>query len=437
MSIIEKLITNKIFSNASWIIACRIMQAVCSLIVTMVASRFLGPSKYGLISYAASICTFFLPIMQLGLPSIQVQELINKDGEEGTIIGSSLIMSFLSSLFCVIGIYAFTSIINRGEVMTVIVCVLYSFTLVFQSLEIIQFWFQAHYHFKYVSIVSLVAFIAISIYKIYLLAAGKNIYWYTISYLLDHLIIAVSLLSFYYKIQGPPLKINKETCICLLNRSKYYIISNLMIVIFAQTDRIMLKNMAGNEITGYYSAAFTLANMVNFLYEAIIDSYRPFIFQSYKVSLESFNNSLKNLYCIIVYATLLICTGITIFAPLGVYIVYGRGFLHAVNILRIVVWYAPFAYIGTIRNIWMLAKNMQHLLWSINFLGAIANIVINLLLIPKLGAIGAAIASLLTQIFTNVILSIIIPELRAGAILLMESLNPKRLFFIYKKLYYK
>ena len=80
---------------------------------------------------------------------------------------------------------------------------------------------------------------------------------------------------------------------------------------------------------------------------------------------------------------------------------------------------------------------MQHLLWSINFLGAIANIVINLLLIPKLGAIGAAIASLLTQIFTNVILSIIIPELRAGAILLMESLNPKRLFFIYKKLYYK
>ena len=90
MSIIEKLIRNKIFSNASWIIACRIMQAVCSLIVTMVASRFLGPSKYGLISYAASICTFFLPIMQLGLPSIQVQELINKDGEEGTIIGSSL-----------------------------------------------------------------------------------------------------------------------------------------------------------------------------------------------------------------------------------------------------------------------------------------------------------------------------------------------------------
>ena len=44
--------------NASWIIGCKLAKAVLTLIVTMLTARYLGPSNYGLINYAASIVTF-------------------------------------------------------------------------------------------------------------------------------------------------------------------------------------------------------------------------------------------------------------------------------------------------------------------------------------------------------------------------------------------
>ena len=41
--------SSKIVKNASWIIACKIVQALLSIVVTMLSARFLGPSGYGLI----------------------------------------------------------------------------------------------------------------------------------------------------------------------------------------------------------------------------------------------------------------------------------------------------------------------------------------------------------------------------------------------------
>ena len=71
------MIKNRVVSNAAWIIVCRVIQSLLSLVIGMLTARYLGPAKYGLINYAASLTAFFLPFMQLGLNSILVQEIIN------------------------------------------------------------------------------------------------------------------------------------------------------------------------------------------------------------------------------------------------------------------------------------------------------------------------------------------------------------------------
>ena len=74
---------NKVVKNATWIIACKIVQVLLNLVVTMMTARYLGPSGYGLINYAASVVAFVSPIMQLGFNSVLVQELVNNPEEEG------------------------------------------------------------------------------------------------------------------------------------------------------------------------------------------------------------------------------------------------------------------------------------------------------------------------------------------------------------------
>ena len=68
---------NKVAKNATWIIGCRIVQSVLALIINMLTARYLGPSNYGLITYASSIVAFVVPIMNLGLSNILVQEIVN------------------------------------------------------------------------------------------------------------------------------------------------------------------------------------------------------------------------------------------------------------------------------------------------------------------------------------------------------------------------
>ena len=67
---------NKIIKNASWIIVCKILESIVSLVIGMLTARYLGPSNYGLINYASSIVAFVAPIMQLGITNILVQELM-------------------------------------------------------------------------------------------------------------------------------------------------------------------------------------------------------------------------------------------------------------------------------------------------------------------------------------------------------------------------
>jgi PST family polysaccharide transporter len=194
-----------------------------------------------------------------------------------------------------------------------------------------------------------------------------------------------------------------------------------MVSIFANTDKVMLQLMLGEETTGFYSAALGSITMTGFVYSAIIDSARPSIFESQKISENSFEKNVIRLYSVIIYLSLLQSLLMTIFAPLIIKILYGSQYGPSVNVLRLAVWYTTFAYIGSVRNIWILAKNKQKYLWIINLSGATLNVVLNAIMIPIWGIVGASFASLLTQIFTNVIMNVIVYPIKRNNLFMLKS----------------
>lgn len=417
----------RVIKNAGWLIGIQLIKSLLGMVISMLTARFLGPSNFGLINYAASIVSFVTPIMYLGLTGVLVQEIVNNPEEEGEILGTSIFMSLISSVLCISGVIVFSVLANSGEKDTIIVCALYSILLIFQSLEMIVYWFQAKLLSKYSSIVSLVAYIIVSGYKIYLLATHKSIYWFAVSNALDYMIIAVGAYIVYKKLGGADLKFDFRLAKRLFSKSRYYIVSNMMIAIFAQTDRIMLKLMIDDAATGYYSAAVACAGMTGFVFAAIIDSFRPMIFDDKKSNEKQYEKDMCRLYGIIVYLSLFQSAGITIFSGLIIKILYGAAYSSSINVLKLVVWYTTFSYLGSVRNIWILAENKQKYLWIINLSGALTNVLLNYILIPIMGVMGAALASLITQIFTNIIIGFIMKPIRHSNTLMLRSLNPKEM----------
>ena len=421
-------VQSKVIKNAGWIIGCKIAQSALSLVINMISARFLGPSNYGLITYVASIVAFVLPIMQLGLSKTLVMDLIERPNKEGTVLGTAFAMNIVSALACMTAVYGYLCIVDSNEPTTILVGFIYSISLIFQATEIFNYWFQAKLLSKYISIASLIAYVVVACYKIYLLVNGKSVVWFALSNSIDFEIISVILFVVYQKKGNQRLSISFKLGKEMLKRSKHYILSAMMVTIFQQTDRIMLKQILNETETGYYSAAITCVGVTAFIFQAIIDSFRPEILEAKKKKSKNYESDVSMLYCVITYLALIQCVVMTVCAKPIVLLLYGSKYINSITPLQIAVWFSTFSYYGAVRNIWILAENKQRYLWIINLSGAILNVVLNAILIPFFGASGAASASLVTQVFTNVIIGYILKPISYNNKLMYKGLNPKPLF---------
>lgn len=425
---LKKMIANKIVNNAGWIIGCKLCKAILVLLTTVLISRHLGVSDYGLLSYAAGLVFFVTPIMKLGIDNILVKEIVANPESDGEIVGTTMVLNLCSGFLCIIGVTVFAVLVNGNEPETILVCFLYSLMLLFQATEMIYYWFHAKMLAKYSAIAMLIAYVVVAAVQTIMVLLHANVFAFALSHSIDFFVITVILFFLYKKKGGGKLSFSFNRAKELFSISKFYIISGLMITVFAQTDRIMLKLMVGNEATGLYAAAHTCANMTAFIFIAIVDSMRPGIFEGQKEGEALFEKRLKQLYAVIIYFSLLQSLVSTIFAPLIIYVMYGQAFADAVPVLQISVWFTTFSYIGTVRDVWILAKGKQKYLPFINAAGALTNIVLNFLLIPVWGAFGAGVASLLTQIFTNIVVGYLISAIRPNNKLMLQALNLKTTF---------
>ncbi len=424
---------SKVINNAKWIIVCKLAQSILQLFVGMICARYLGPSNYGLINYAASIVAFFIPVMRLGFDATLVREYVESPEKEDEIAGTSLVLNLTSGFVCLLGVIAFSAVSNVNDFTVILVCSLYGLSLIFAAAEMIQYWFQYKLLSQYSSLIMLGVYLVISVYKIFLLVTKKSVCWFALPHSIEYGLIAICLFVIYYK-NGGRLKFSFNLAKKLLNNSKHYILASLMLVIIQNTDHIMLTLMVGKKENGFYSAAITAAGVFQFVYTAIIDSYRPVILENKKENSDEYILNLTRVYSLMLYMSLAQSIVFTIFGNVIIGILYGVEYSAAVPVFRILVWYLAFSIMGTVRNVWILAEQKQKYLWVINLSGALFNILLNSVLIIYMGACGAALASFMTQIFANLVIGFIWRPLRENNRIILKSLSPKFAFSEAKKL---
>ena len=168
-------------------------------------------------------------------------------------------------------------------------------------------------------------------------------------------------------------------------------------------------------------------NIGSFVFSAIIDSMRPEILR-FKISDEvKYKKNMSRLFGIVLYLSIIQSIFVSVFAKIILYIMYGSDYMGATSTLQIIIWYTSFSYFGAVRNVWILAEEKQKYLWIITLVGMVANIGLNIVLIPAHGINGAALATLLTQLFTNVILNYFVKPFNDVNKLAIKGLNIKHM----------
>lgn len=433
--LIRNLLKNRETQNAVWLIGGRAAQMVLSLFVGVLSARYLGPSNYGLINYGAAYVAFFTSLCNLGLNSVIIKDFVDHPDEQGEAIGSALVMRLISSVLSTVMIVGIVAIVDKNELQTIIVVALCSIGSIFHIFEIFNFWFQHKYKSKITSIATLCAYVVTSIYKIVLLISKANVFWFAFASSIDYIVVAIFLYVAYKKHNGHKLSFSFKKSKSLISVSYNYILASMMVAIYGQTDKLMLKQMLGESSVGYYATAVAICSMWTFVLQAIIDSIYPTILQLKGVSQEKYEQKNRQLYAIVFYVSCCVSLLFLIFGKWVVCIFYGEEFLPAAPILKIVTWYTAFSYLGVARNAWTVTEGKQRYLKYMYICAAIMNVILNAIFIPFIGALGAALASLITQIFTSIILPCCFKEMRPNAKLMLEAIFLKdiKLSFIFKK----
>lgn len=400
---IKKLKQKKVARNTMWIMAERIVQMAISLVVGVISARYLGPSNYGILNYGTSLVTLFTAICQLGLESVIIKELIEKRNENGTIIGTALVMRLLSSFLSIISISIVVLILKSNDSTMFIVTLLQSLALIFQMYEVLDFWFQSNLNSKYVSIAKTISYILVAAYKVTLLVLQKPVEWFALSTTLDYLLILIIMLFMYKKNNGQKLKVSFNLGKSLLSQSYHFILAGLMITIYGQIDKLMIGSYINENEVGLYSAATTISTMWGFIPTAIINSMRPVIIEASKVSEELYLRRQRLLYAIIFWLGIFFAITITFFSGVIINILYGQAYIGARASLIISAWYPTFAYLGTARTPWTVINNKNKYTKKYVFWGAAINVILNILLIPTMGINGAAIATLISEIIVALV----------------------------------
>lgn len=420
--VITTFTKNKEVKNAGWIIAGKVSQLLLSLAVSIFTARYLGPGNYGLINYASAFVIFFTSFCTLGINSVIIKNFVDYPKEQGTAIGSAIIARMISSFLSVLLIFGIVSFTDRGDAESISVVLLCSFSLLFQPFDIIVYWFQNRYESKVTALVSFLAYVLTTLYKIMLLVLNKGIKWFALATCMDYFAIAILLIIAYKMHGGPNLHFSFDKCKQLLSKSQHYILSGMMIAIYGQTDKFMLKHMLDEASVGYYSLATTINNMWVFVLAAIIDSVYPTILRLYADrNMEAYNRKNRQLYAIVIYVSAAVALLFTLFGKPLIGVFYGNAYIPSYQPLKYIVWYTVFSYLGVARNAWIVCENKQKYLKYLYLAAAVVNILLNYLFIPVWGATGAAFASFVTQFLTAIVLPFLIKPLRSNVKLMADA----------------
>jgi O-antigen/teichoic acid export membrane protein len=413
----------KYLKNTGWLMFGKVL----SLGVGLIIARYLGPGRFGDLSFATAFTGIILAVGSLGLDSFIIRELLNEPSRRDEILGTSFWLRFSVSLLLVPltvliywGAHQFSDQPDAGP-LTLIVA-LCATAIVFKAFNIIDSYFQSEVRSKYVVQVQNICLVVSAAIKVLLVWLALPLVYFALALVIDGLLLAVGLIIIYHR-EGLNIfswTFNSKRGKDLLKKSWPLIISSIMVSLYMQIDVVMLKN-SGSEEVGVYSVASKLSEAWYFIPMAIVTSVFPALIQARKTDPERYQRRLQNLYDLLVGISLPVALIVSFSAEYVIDILYGAQYQGAGAMLAIHIWSGIFVFLGTASTQYLLAEGFTQVSFIRTGFGALINIGLNIWLIPQYGGIGASIATLIAY-FSATFFIVLIPKTRLQGVLMFKSL---------------
>lgn len=391
-------------ANTAWLMGEKVLRMFMGLFVGIWVARYLGPEQFGLLSYAQSFVFLFTAIATLGLDSIVVRELVKDNSQHNVLLGTAFTLKLIGSLCILPLLWLGVQFTSNDSYTNLLIFIIASGTI-FQSFNVIDFYYQSSVLSKYVAFANTITLAISSIIKIVLILNQASLLAFAIVGVFDAIILSIGLIYFYWQKTKHSLRewrFDRVVAKRLLKDSWPLILSSIVVSLFMRIDQIMIKSILDNSSVGVYAAAIRLSEAWFFIPSIIVSTIFPSIVKSYRKG-DILNIRLSILYSLIIWMGIIISI---MFIVLGKYIIrytFGDEYASSYYVLIVTCWSGIFAFLNVSSARWLIANNLPYILFERNLISLIINIAFNLILIQKIGILGAAISTLISFIYCGYI----------------------------------
>jgi len=409
--------------NTSWLMGEKVVRLLIALSVGVWVTRYLGPEQFGILSYAQSFVGIFAALSSLGLNDIIIRELVKDQDRRNLILGSSFGLQTLGSslimLILIISIYY-----NDNEPLTNKIIIILGLLTFINSFNVIASYFHSQVKSKFYAIAGLVGVIISALLKIYLILGSYSLIYFVYVLTFDVIFLVTGLIWFYKK-SGESLlkwKFSWKMAKDLLKDAWPLILSGIIVSIYMKIDQVMIKEYLGNGEVGQYSAAVRLSEAWYFIPTIICSSLFPAIINAKLKDDTLYKDRLQRLYNLMVVLGVVIILPVLKLSDWMINLLYGEAFQRSAGVLNIHILGSVFVFLGVANQKWFISENYQAYNIICLGMGMVANIVLNVIMIPKMGIMGAAYATLISQFTASVLAPVFFKKTRSSFYMMLRAL---------------
>jgi O-antigen/teichoic acid export membrane protein len=385
--------------NASWMMAERLLNIGVGFVTAVLLARYLGPEQFGILAYAISMTAIFASAGHMGLAGLVVREVVKKPDKVPETLGTTFMLKLAGMAigYALILIYTLTfEQIGSTEFWMLLIV---ASAIFFQTFDVVEYWFQSQVQAKYPAIAKSTSLVIAAGIKVALVLSGAGVVAFAFAHTAQFMLAALILAMLYKGTTAVSLTTWKASFAKakeLLSQGWIIYLGSIFAVVYMKIDQVMLKWMVGAEEVGVYAVAAQLSEAWYFLPTAIVASFFPKLIKLHEADPARFNHRFQQLFDVLFILAIVLAILVSLVAGPLIALLFGAEYQNSASILTIHIWAGVFIFMRAAFSRWILIEGALMFSLITQGLGALANIGLNMLLIPSYGGEGAAMATLIS-----------------------------------------
>jgi len=386
--IAKNIIVKFIADNVSFVMA---------FFYTMYVIRYLGPKNYGILSFAIAFTAIFSVFTDIGLQQILIRDIARKKSRLKKYIENIAVLKMILSLITLAFIALTINLFKYPDETVWVVYIIALAVITNTFIHTIFSVFRAYEKMEFEAIGLVLSSLLMLGGALIAINHGLNVLGIAmVQFIVSIIILGYALLIFIRKYFIPKFQFDLLFCKRIISESWAFGLNTVFVVIIYWIDTVMLSVFKDNEEVGWYSAAYKLVFLLQFIAFAYSGALFPVMSKLFVTSKKEFRivyeKSTKYLFII----AMPIGFGTTLLSKKIILLFFGKGYYPSILCLQILIWSLVIGFVTASINQLFITMNKQIISTWVLGICAVLNVILNMVLIPKYGIVGASIATTIT-----------------------------------------